>query len=52
VFGVIHELRIYMPVITCVLLAGVSPDRFGVVIADRVSAVSTAPVTTPPSASR
>jgi len=27
VFGVIHELRIYMPVVTCVLLAGVSPHR-------------------------
>ena len=28
VFGVIHELRIYMPVVTCVLLAGVSPHRY------------------------
>jgi hypothetical protein len=28
VFGVIHELRIYMPVVTCVLLAGVSPRRY------------------------
>ena len=27
VFGVIHELRIYMPVVTCVLLAGVSARR-------------------------
>jgi hypothetical protein len=26
VFGVIHELRIYMPVVTCVLLAGVPHD--------------------------
>jgi hypothetical protein len=52
VFGVIHELRIYMPVITCVLLAGVSPHRLSVVMADRVSAESTAPATTPQSASR
>jgi hypothetical protein len=28
VFGVIHELRIYMPVVTCVLLAGVPPQRY------------------------
>jgi hypothetical protein len=52
VFGVIHELRIYMPVITCVLLAGVSPHPITGVIADRPSAGSTAPVTTPQSASR
>jgi hypothetical protein len=51
VFGVIHELRIYMPVITCVLLAGVSPHPRGV-MAGRASAGSTAPATTPPSASR
>jgi hypothetical protein len=51
VFGVIHELRIYMPVITCVLLAGVSPHP-RVVMAGRASAGSTAPATTPPSASR
>jgi len=52
VFGVIHELRIYMPVITCVLLAGVSPQRWSVVIADSASAESTAPATTPRSAWR
>ncbi len=27
VFGVIHELRIYMPVVTCVLLAGIPVTR-------------------------
>jgi hypothetical protein len=52
VFGVIHELRIYMPVITCVLLAGVSPHPLRVVIAGRASGGSTAPATTPQSASR
>jgi hypothetical protein len=52
VFGVIRDLRIYMPVITCVLLAGVSPHALRVVIAGRASAGSTALATTPQSASR
>lgn len=52
VFGVVHELRIYMPVITCVLLAGVSPHAVTRVTADSASAESTAPVTTPQSVSR
>jgi hypothetical protein len=52
VFGVIHELRIYMPVVACVLLAGVSPHRSGGVIGDSVSAESTARAMTLQSASR
>ena len=52
VFGVIHELRIYMPAITCVLLAGVSPHRLRVFMADTVSAESIDPATTPQSTSR
>jgi hypothetical protein len=34
VFGVIHELRIYMPLATCVLLAGVPPPAARLTRAD------------------